>query len=198
MTWQAAAQHKLTAFMERDRKVTRNTGGIGIAYEAMQQRPAINRFYDIAQAKWTGTLSSTLLLETGFSFSGQNWTKECQAGVNEERGTPAWFQKVSRHGHRSWGRAGRSCASNALTRSSRQTTSSSVSYITGSHALKTGVQWSRGPRGSARWANGDLNQRYRTGVIRDRDGVQHAEQYGREHGGGPGHLRAGLLEASTG
>jgi hypothetical protein len=163
VTWQAATQHKLTGYFERSRKFRGHIGGVGVALEAMTRRPALARYYDLAQAKWTGTLSSKLLLETGWSFSGQNWTQECQEGVNEERGTPAWFRKASRQDiilSTRWV----ACATNSLTRSARQTPSFSVSYVTGSHAFKTGVQWSFGPRQQGRTANGDLNQRYRNGA----------------------------------
>ena len=163
VTVQASARHKLTGYFERSKKVKNDDGGVGTAWEAMVRRPAIDRFYDIAQAKWTGTMSTALLIESGWSFSGQNWTQECQEGINQERGTAAWMRQVSRQ-DLDLGTRWSACASNGLTRSARHTITSSVSYVTGSHALKTGVQWGFGPRESGRFTNGDLNQRYRSGV----------------------------------
>ena len=163
VTWQAATQHKLTGFFDRTIKKKGNDGVAGQELIAMVRRPADGRYYDTFQAKWTGTLGTKTLLETGYSFHGQNFSVECQEGVREERGTPAWYQKVSRQDIILATRR-TACAQETTTRSSRYTVVSSMTYVTGSHAFKTGVQFGWGPNEISRIANGDLVQRYRNGV----------------------------------
>ena len=120
----------------------------------------------MGQAKLTSTIGTSILFEAGYSFSRQNWSLEVQEGVAEERGTPAWFAKASRQDRilRTRRVAG---PSSSFFDSTRNVVSSSLSYVTGSHAVKTGVQWNYGPRSGQRLANADLVQRYRNGVPSD-------------------------------
>ena len=47
--------------------------------------------------KWTSTISSKLLLETGFSFNRERYDNLYQPGILAERNTPAWYQNVRRN-----------------------------------------------------------------------------------------------------
>lgn len=114
------------------------------------------------QAKLTSTITSRLLLEAGFSENYYDYTLEYRDEVRSptER---APFGDVS---HLDVVTNRRTVA--AL-RDFRDTFPfynlyGASSYVTGSHALRFGVQWGRGWIKSYRDANGQMIQRYRNGV----------------------------------
>ena len=155
---------KITGFFERSKKFRGvSNASAGDEFLATRRRPADGRYYDMGQAKLTSTVGTSILFEAGYSMSRQNWSLEVQEGVAEERGTPAWFAKASRQ-DRVLGTRRVAGPSSSFFDSTRNVVSSSVSYVTGSHAVKTGVQWNFGPRSGQRLANADLVQRYRSGV----------------------------------
>ena len=167
VTANVGATSKITGFFERSKKFRGvSNASAGDSFLATRRRPADGRYYDMGQAKLTSTIGTSILFEAGYSFSRQNWSLEVQEGVAEERGTPAWFAKASRQDRilRTRRVAG---PSSSFFDSTRNVVSSSLSYVTGSHAVKTGVQWNYGPRSGQRLANADLVQRYRNGVPSD-------------------------------
>ena len=167
VTANLGATSKITGFFERSKKFRGvSNASAGDSFLATRRRPAAGRYYDMGQAKLTSTVGTSVLFEAGYSFSRQNWSLEYQEGVAEERGSAAWFAKASRQ-DRTLGTRRVAGASQSFTDSTRNVASSSVSYVTGSHALKTGVQWNFGPRKGERLANADLVQRYRNGVPSD-------------------------------
>jgi hypothetical protein len=167
VTVNLGAASKVTGFFERSKKFRGvSNASAGDSFLATRRRPADGRYYDMGQAKLTSTVGTSVLFEAGYSFSRQNWSLEYQEGVGEERGTAAWFAKASRQ-DRTLGTRRVAGVSSQFFDSTRNVVSSSVSYITGSHAVKTGVQWNFGPRSGQRFANADLVQRYRNGVPSD-------------------------------
>jgi hypothetical protein len=84
-------------------------------------------------------------------------------GVAEPRFSPAWYAKASRQDTLLSTRhvAG---AVEQFNYPIRNSLTSAVSYVTGSHALKTGFQWGFGPFYVGRDANADLIQVYRNGA----------------------------------
>ena len=52
--------------------------------------------YNDAVLKWTSPLTSQLLLEAGFSMNYEQYVIVNQDGINQERGTPAWYAGASR------------------------------------------------------------------------------------------------------
>lgn len=164
LTAQVGGTSKITAFFERSKKFRGvSNASAGDSFLATRRRPAAGRYYDMGQAKWTSTIGARVLLEAGYSFSRQNWSLEYQEGVNKERNSAAWFAGASRQ-DLILGTRTTAGVSQSVTDSTRNVVSTSVSYVTGSHAIKTGFQHNFGPRKGERSANADLVQRYRSGV----------------------------------
>ncbi|HUR33322.1 MAG TPA: TonB-dependent receptor [Vicinamibacterales bacterium] len=114
------------------------------------------------QAKWTSTITSKLLVEAGFSENYYDYTLHYRDEVATVAEKPP-FGDVS-HVDIVTGRR-----TVAATRDFEDTFPfynlyGASSYITGSHALRFGVQWGRGWIKSWRDANGDMVQRYSNGV----------------------------------
>ena len=120
--------------------------------------------YYNAQAKYTATISSRVLFESGYSATLENRTSSQQPGIDLERGTAAWFARAA-HSDITTGR--RWWAANQGVRGvfpARYNLASSLSYVTGSHAMKAGWQWAFGQEKNTTDFNADLVQQYRNGV----------------------------------
>lgn len=161
LTWQVSARNKFAVYYEEIDKYRGHGMNAGDDPETASQIWT-SPIYNDAAAKWTSTVSNRLLLEAGASFNYEQYVITNQPGVNKERGTPEWFAGASRidldlqtlrNGLANWG--GRY--------PDRYNVQSSMSYVTGSHNFKTGVQWNWGPYENTRETNADLQQRYRSG-----------------------------------
>jgi hypothetical protein len=115
-----------------------------------------------AQAKWTSTMTSRLLMEGGFSENFYNYTLHYQPEVALPEDQPPFgdVAKIELSTNR---------ISNAARRDFQDkfpyyTLTGAVSYVTGSHALKTGIQYGWGWIESWRNSNGHMVQRYRNGA----------------------------------
>lgn len=161
LTWQASPRHKFSAYydeIDKYRGHGMNAGDDPVTASQLWTSPR----YNSAAAKWTSTLSSQLLAEAGYSFNYEEYVITNQDGINQERGTPEWFAGASRrdlelvtlrNGLANWG--GRY--------PDRFNTQAAVSYVTGSHNIKTGIQYNWGPYVNTRETNADLQQVYRSG-----------------------------------
>jgi len=119
--------------------------------------------YD-TQAKWTSTPTSRVLLEAGYSEQYYNYTLHYQPDVktparNLPYGDISMLELVN--------------PANRLRNAAQMdfqdwfpsyNLAGSASYITGSHAIKTGVQYQWGWIKHWRDSNGDMVQRYRNGA----------------------------------
>jgi hypothetical protein len=114
-------------------------------------------------AKFTSTLSSSLLLETGFSFNRERYDNLYQDGIFAERGTPEWYRNV-RKNDQSTGFLWNASAAQLGNYPDRYTVSTAISRVTGSHTAKLGVLYGWGPYRRYNNANGDLYQTYNNGV----------------------------------
>jgi len=135
-------------------------GGIDPATGAARRQP---KLYLFGQAKWTSTVSSRLLLEAGFSVPSYARNGTCQEGTLFNRGTPEWYTHAVKFDFIR-GTQTTSCSSDSWSIEHGQVPNAALSYVTGSHALKTGFSWKYGPRRSTTTRNADLLQRYRDGV----------------------------------
>ena len=145
----------------------------GDAYpESLTKQPSPNT--QLAQAKWTSTLTNKLLLEAGWSFNhfdqSNIWPEGLPVPTVENPFLPSGAS-ISAAPRTSW----QTCRNGApqLTQrgpSHKHWYTSTLTYITGAHALKGGVQFANGV---ARTTNivppsGDLGanmmQRYISGV----------------------------------
>ena len=155
LTWQMAQKHKFSAYMDRIVKFRGHECPALYSEEACGIRSP--KRYFTAQAKYTGTLSSRLLVEAGFSENDETYsTNEAQPSVGSldiprvDRGTterwsapdgPYYFRAPDRY-----------------------TYTGAVSFVTGTHAFKTGAQLGQGGNRHQRslQTGVDLVQEYRT------------------------------------
>jgi hypothetical protein len=154
LTWQVAPKHKFSAYADRIVKFRGHECPALYAEESCGIRSP--KRYLMAQAKYTATLSSKLLIEAGFSENDETYsTNEAQASVGaadiprfDRTTTYAWSAPQGPYYFRE---------------PTRYTYSSALSYVTGSHAFKGGFQWGTGGNHHVRTLqNGvDLIQEYR-------------------------------------
>jgi hypothetical protein len=123
-----------------------------------------SRPYGSWQTKWTSTVSNRLLLETGFSrtFILDGYPPP-EGAWDLPIGSPEWYSRVAKtdlNTGNSW-----NSAPWFMRWAYQSFLSSSISYVTGSHNIKSGVQYSTGKTEFVREATGDIQQiRYRSGV----------------------------------
>jgi hypothetical protein len=163
LTWQGTAKHRVTGFYEWTKKTkSAQSPAPGTEFIATNRRPGTDP-YEVAQLKWTATLSPRLLLESGWGFSAIRFITAYHDGVRQDRFSPEWYRRVARQDLvLNTLRVAGTPESNNINH--RNTYYSSGTYVTGSHSVKAGGQWSMGPLRTITDMNGDLIQRYRSGV----------------------------------
>jgi hypothetical protein len=158
LTWQATSKHKFSVYYDEIDKYRGHGMNAGDDPNTSSQIWTSPR-YNSAAAKYTGTLSNQLLAEAGYSFNYEEYVITNQPGVNQVPFSPEWYANASR----------RDQAVTALTSGlanwggrypDRFNMMGALSYITGSHNIKGGVQYNWGPYVNTREANGDLQQVY--------------------------------------
>ena len=161
VTWQISPRNKFSAYYDEIDKFRGHGMNAGDDPRTASQVWTSPRYND-GSIKWTSTVSSRLLMEAGFSENQEEYVISNQPGVNKALFTPEWFASASRRdadlvtlrsGMANWG--GRY--------PDRYNTQSLLSYVTGAHNIKTGVQWNWGPYENTRETNADLQQVYRSG-----------------------------------
>jgi Carboxypeptidase regulatory-like domain len=167
LTWQINQKNKFIVYHDRYPKFKGHEAIAGAINEwdtAPGRRNPQNARYYTGQAKWTSTITSRMLLEAGYSINSEYYTARYQPGVQEDRGTSAWYTDVGKSDLISL-RAydGRSTPAAAVDPVAN-TVTGQMSYVTGSHALKTGFNWTFGSYQTEYEINGDLVQLYRNGV----------------------------------
>jgi len=153
--------------------------------------------YHTFQAKWTSTLSSRALLEVGYSqiyerlligYQPSDPVDQGGTGIQNEFLAPSdlrtcvatpcyhpstydqtggWFSEVY-HSDQGTAQVYNNYFGNVwITPSDRYYPTASFSYVTGSHNIKVGMQWSFGNDGDSRDRNGQLIAQPREGVAED-------------------------------
>src|SRR5712691_1023391 len=162
LTWQVSPRNKITAYDDYQTKYVGHlyTSSSDVA-TASRSRPPVIKYTDAV--KWTSTVSNKFVFDAGFGTSVNSYTEKYQPGVLKEPFTPAWFATAGRQD------ITRSTTTTASTPETgtynfRYMVISSMQYVTGSHAVKAGLQWHIGQTWNTADANADLVQRYRDGV----------------------------------
>ena len=162
LTWQATPRNKISAYFDEIDKYR----GHDMQSGDDPEETALQWFspaYHTAQVKWSSTVSSKMFLEAGWSSNLEYYTNSYRDGVGEDRFTPAWFAGASRLDTLQTRR--RTAATSENTQSpERQNLQASVSYVTGSHNMKFGMQYQWGRFMHSVNANADLTQQYRSPV----------------------------------
>jgi hypothetical protein len=178
ITAQVTPKNKVTAMFdwsEKRRGHANLSGTIAPAASLVQSQPAQH----IAQAKWTSTLTNHLLLETGYNQTFNNAKYEYEPEVVVGACHTAFVLCPPGTGYGSIPHQDLTLGINtvaAVTGTGVQTgpqkmptmshyLQSSLSYVTGAHALKVGVQQRFGWQRDTRFGiNADLIQQYRNGA----------------------------------
>jgi len=170
LTYQVSPRNKFTVYMDRIFKFKEHELFFvrSDPDTAAQRRDVNNMIYYTAQAKWTSTVSSKLLLEAGYSSNIENLSIFYQPGIRKSPpadlrtclATPC-FWDAGYNQSTPWHRQAmhwdfiRGDVWNAGYYEhnwypERFVLSGAASYVTGSHAFKTGMQWDwgRGPTSS--------------------------------------------------
>src|SRR5262245_329368 len=117
--------------------------------------------YSTGSIKLTSTLSSRMLFEGGWALNVERRNTEMQDGIEKERGTPEWYAGAA---HELANNTLGGIANSAPTAGSqwpvRYSYNAALSYITGSHHLKGGVNGTYGTFYHEVRANADLYQEY--------------------------------------
>jgi carboxypeptidase family protein len=160
LTLQMAQKHKFAAYMDRIVKFRGHECPALSAEEACGIRTP--KRYFTAQAKYTATPTTRLLLEAGWSENDETYsTGEVQASVK-----PTDIPRYDRTTDVRWSSYSTGTTPNGnyyFRVPDRHTFSGTASYVTGSHAFKTGFQLGKGGNIQQRQTNGgiDLVQEYR-------------------------------------
>jgi hypothetical protein len=157
LTWQATPKHKINVSYAPDKRFRGHEDiAPGISPESTTAQ-LVNTSYH-AHAKWVAPITSRLLLEAGWSKLVNNYDQDAQPPVRSEPNRT----RVDLLRGEQWG----PWASGFFNRDAEKSFYvGSVSYVTGSHAFKTGVQYGRGREDSFRDRYlGHVVQEYRNGV----------------------------------
>ena len=162
LTWQITPKHKFSVYYDEINKYRGHGMNSGDDYRTASQVWTSPK-YNSAAAKYTGTLSNQFLAEAGYSFNYEEYVITNQDGVNKTAFSPEWFAGASRR-DASLGTLTSGLANWGGRYPDRFNLAGALSYITGSHNVKAGIQYNWGPYVNTREANADLQQVYLNGV----------------------------------
>ena len=160
LTWQASPRNKITAYFDEVDKYRGHDMQSNYDPETASYRwfsPA----YHTTSVKWSSPFTSRMFLEAGWSSNLEYYTNSYQEGVEEPRGTAAWFAKASRN-DLDLGNLTTAPQSRITESPARYAMMGAVTYLLGQHNLKFGMQSTWGSFTHTRDANGDLVQQYRS------------------------------------
>jgi hypothetical protein len=163
LTYQATPKWKVSSYLERIWKhkdpellsgYDPNTGS--------DIRDPHHALYYVGQVKITSTLTNKLLYELGYSTNLERLSQRYQPAIEAiaaQPFTPQWYSQVTHSdaGGLVWGAAP---GGSTGTYPDRKLFATALSYVTGSHAMKVGAQWSFGVDGNSQVRTGDIVQNY--------------------------------------
>jgi carboxypeptidase family protein len=173
LTWQASPRNKVTAYIDKNFKTqvntavftlgASNTPNLDWGTAVSDNNPSNNQ---LGYFKWTSPVTNKLLLEAGWGFNIFN-TKYNNGlpGQLQTPGTAAWFAGAPHQDLLRGTLSGFCCASTIFALQPSYVSTAAMTYATGSHNFKAGVQYR-----TAKYVtmggeiNGDLVQQYRNGV----------------------------------
>jgi hypothetical protein len=146
LTWQASPKHKLTVYYDRQSRCTcfENIGR-GIQPEASNHR--VTPIGYLAQVKWTAPITNKLLLQAGSTLYNYYLDAQKQPGVTD---FPSTLDSAT-------GRRYNSATQYMDGLTQLPQSIASMSYVTGTHALKIGMTLTIGKEDSWLTSNGDIN-----------------------------------------
>jgi hypothetical protein len=164
IVWQISDKTKLSVYNDRllkDRGSDMIAGVDPATASGIWKSP----IYTTGAIKVSSTVSNRLLVEGGYSLNLERYTIGAQPGIAQERGTPGWYSGMLKndqalgtywnfpYGGQEYGRF-----------PDRYAVSGSVSYITGTHNVKVGIQDTWGNYRRTDTSNADLRAIFLNGV----------------------------------
>ena len=167
LTWQAARNHKISTYRDQWWRGQTHFRGTSVQDWATVPKDYNPGWQFIWPTKWTYTATNRVLIEAGVSRYHHNATLFFpQPGVLREAFTPEWFANAAQRDLATGLQTvsgGNNCCWHSVQPSNVYM--GSISYVTGSHTFKTGLQGRWGYRENfTDMNNGALEQRYRNGV----------------------------------
>jgi hypothetical protein len=159
LTYQASSRHKFAAYLDRIVKFRGHECAANTFPTAEACGIRSPKRYFTAQAKYTGTITSSLLLEAGWSENDETYS----TGETQPETLPTDVGRLDRITTDRWGSV---IGPYYFREPDRHTFSGAMSYVTGAHALKVGFQLGKGSNHHQRTMNGgiDLYQEYNNKV----------------------------------
>ncbi len=155
VTWQASARNKFNFFSDlSDDCLCRAIGALGSAPEAglaFHFRPS-----GLYQGDWTAPITSKLLLEAGASLTITHWPTFLNPGVQ-----PTDISILELSNNFRYNASATYANKRATDRGAQRF---SVSYVTGTHAFKTGMQIEEAVSDVGTYVQGDVNYAFRNGI----------------------------------
>jgi hypothetical protein len=162
IVWQMNQKTKLSAYADR---LLKNRGSDMTAGVDPATGSAVwtSPLYSTGSIKLTSTVTNRVLVEGGFSTNIERYNILMQPGIEKARGTPEWYTQVYKTDSAlgtQW---------NALSQTygrypDRYSFAGSVSYVTGTHNVKVGIQDTFGKYRRADGSNGDIRATFINGV----------------------------------
>jgi Carboxypeptidase regulatory-like domain len=166
MTWQITSKTKFSGYFDEVDKFRGHdlqSGYDPATAATVWNSPA----YHTATAKLTNTLTSRLLLEGGWSNNTEYYTNSYLPGIEKGRWTPDWYATTMHSESDIAGFQRRGARTPQTTQSpKRHAANASMSYVTGSHNIKVGLQSTWGTFYHTTDGNADLTQGYQSGTNR--------------------------------
>jgi hypothetical protein len=136
LTWMVTPRHKLSGFYEYQQNVEQWNYGQGALGSGGVTSPEAQAYYEVepqyfVQSRWTNTATSRMLFEAGGTWVRSNFQTTPQQenaldlpAIREIRTNTTWRNRMGLYGHN---------------RAHNFNTFASMSYVTGSHSIKTGA-----------------------------------------------------------
>src|SRR5579871_3004835 len=161
-TWQISEKNKFAAYMDRAMRLR------GHAMSSLTDPNTASVVWHTptfatGSAKWTSTVSSRVLFESGFSFNRERYDNVYQPGINQPYNSPAWYAGIYKR-DLSTGFQWNASPAQLGNYPDKYNYMAALSYITGSHSVKFGFLNSYGPYPRWNTANGDLYAVFTNGV----------------------------------
>ncbi len=162
IVWQMSQKNKLAVYNDR---IIKNRGSAMTAGMDPATASSVwtSPIYTVGSVKLTSAISSRLLFEGGFSTNYERYNVINQPGITQERNSNAWFTNINRQDQSLGTQWGASTVESGLA-PDRFALLASMSYVTGTHNVKVGVQDTWGRYNYWRNANGDIRAILRNGV----------------------------------
>ena len=170
LTYQINQNNKVSAFIERNWKYKGHEildGGQGGYIPADPSVASTQRnkwpMYYIVQTRWTSTITPKLLVQAGMSISHLDYNDLYQNGILQAPGTQAFFADTTQVDSGTLRRyvAG---VTNQYFQTTRNVFTGTTTYVTGSHQIRAGAEYSFGPNYFSSIMNGDGVETFTNGI----------------------------------